>query len=81
MCILWSSYLRPPAGDCVGACAYPPAVVGAVVGSKEGTIRGKLVAVYFYHQQYMDVQLPLSSPYRKGVGQGIKRKRVEKATG
>ena len=50
---------------------------GAVLGNREATIKGKLVAVDFYHRQFRNQSLPLSSPFLKGVGQGIRRKHVE----
>lgn len=56
------------------------AYCGAVLGNQETTIRGKLVAVSFYHQQFRNMSLPLGSTYIKGVGQGIKRKHVEMGT-
>ena len=56
------------------------AYCGAVLGNQLSTIRGKLVAVSFYHQQFRDMSLPLSGAFVRGVGEGIKRKHVEKGT-
>ena len=49
-------------------------------GNKETTITGKLVAINFYHEQFVGLSLPLGSPLIKSVKQGIKRARIEKGT-
>ena len=40
------------------------------------TIAGKLVAIIFYHEQFVGLSLPLGNPLIKSVKPGIKRARV-----
>ena len=45
-------------------------------GNKESTIVGKLVVINFYHEQFVGLSVPLSSPLIRSVRQGIKRAHV-----
>ena len=47
-------------------------------GNKETTIAGKLVAINFYHEQFVGLSMLLGNPLIKSVKQGIKRAHVEK---
>lgn len=49
-------------------------------GNKETTIAGKLVAINFYHEQFVGLSLPLGNPLIRSVKQGIKRAHVEKGS-
>ena len=49
----------------------------AVKRNKEATVAGKLVAVNFYHEQWVGLSLPISHVRVKAVRQGIKRAHVE----
>ena len=49
----------------------------AVKKNKEATVAGKLVAVNFYHEQWVGLPLPISHARVKAVRQGIKRAHVE----
>ena len=53
---------------------------GAEKGNKETTIAGKLVAIIFYHEQFVGLSLPLGNQLIKSVKQGIKRAHVQKGT-
>ena len=46
----------------------------------DSTIAGKLVAVQFYHEEFVGLSLPLGNPLIRSVQQGIKRAHVEKCT-
>ena len=46
-------------------------------GNKETTIAGKLVAINFYHEQFVGLSMLLGNPLIKSVKQGIKRAHVE----
>ena len=46
-------------------------------GNKESTIVGKLVAINFYHEQFLGLSVPMSNPLIRSVRQGIKRGHVE----
>ena len=52
----------------------------AVRGNRESTVAGKLVAVNFFHQQWMGRSLPLNHSRIKAVKEGIKRAHVEGGT-
>ena len=45
-------------------------------GNKESTIVGKLVAINFYHEQFLGLSVPMSNPLIRSVRQGIKRAHV-----
>ena len=45
-------------------------------GSKESTIVGTLVAINFYHEQFLGLSVRVSNPLIRYVGQGIKRAHV-----
>ena len=45
-------------------------------GSKESTTVGKLVAINFYHEQFLGLSVPMSNPLIRSVRQGIKRAHV-----
>jgi len=49
-------------------------------GNKESTIVGKLVAINFYHEQFVGLSVPLGNPFIRSVRQGIKRAHVEKGS-
>ena len=49
----------------------------AVENNKEATVAGKLVAVNFYHEQWLELPLSISHVSVKAVRQGIKRAHVE----
>ena len=49
----------------------------AVKPNKEATVAGKLVAVNFYHQQWVGLSLPINYVRVRAVRQGIKRAHVE----
>ena len=46
-------------------------------GNKESTIVGKLVAINFYHEQFVGMSVPMGNPLIRSVRQGIKRAHVE----
>ena len=52
----------------------------AVRGNRESTVAGKLVAVKFFHEQWMGKSLPLNHFRIKAVREGIKRAHVEEGT-
>ena len=45
--------------------------------NKESSIVGKLVAINFYHEQFLGLPVPMSNPLVGFVRQGIKRAHVE----
>ena len=49
-------------------------------GNKKTTIAGKLVAINFYHEQFVGLSMPLGIPLIESVKQGTKRAHVEKGT-
>ena len=49
-------------------------------GNKDTTIAGKLVAISFYHEQFVGLSMPLGNPLIISVKQGINRAHVEKGT-
>ena len=59
-------------GELVGFIGY----CCAEKGNKESTIVGKLVAINFYHEQFLGLPVPMSNPLIRSVGQGIKRAHV-----
>ena len=44
--------------------------------NKESTIVGKLVAIKFYHEQFLGLSAPMSNPLIRSLKQGIKKAHV-----